>query len=145
MPIKDLFHSDEPVGIYQVWHKLDEGYAHVADVDCGNLLAAYLSTQDGYPHLKHMVTPVEGQMRATTVGDRIIDPNGKAYEITKKMGLVTSGPSIRGESRLLSINSSRNPPSGRNTPNPGKKGGIADATPLEKYLIYLTNLLSVLF
>ena len=74
----------EKSGVYQVWHKEGRELVHVADVHCGNLLAALVFTlhpKDGHWQDNPQVTALVGNARSTTFGDRIVDPDGTVYSV----------------------------------------------------------------
>jgi hypothetical protein len=80
----DLFASDDPVGVYQVWHRAGKEFHHVADVT-SNYMGAIVMTSVGREHpLARNVTWLVDQARPTTYGDKIVDPLGKAYELHKQ-------------------------------------------------------------
>ena len=72
----------EPRGTYQVWHREDHGYRHVANADVGNLLAALVlpGMPPGTSGREAVTQLVEGA-RAATFGDVIVSPSGTAYRI----------------------------------------------------------------
>lgn len=74
----------EPAGMYQVWHNSQEGYDHVANVECANRFSAMVATlawQNKAPELERMVTPLVEGARGFAFGDVIVNPEGKAYEL----------------------------------------------------------------
>jgi hypothetical protein len=82
VPKDDLFSSDDPVGVYQVWHRVGKEFRHVADVP-GNYMGAIVSTgmvARDHPLAQHVIWLVD-QARPTTLGDKIVDPLGHAYEL----------------------------------------------------------------
>ena len=83
----------EPAGIYQVWHKTDDGYVHAINVDSGNLLGALIMPlvregQFGGERVTYLIDDA----RSSTFGDVIVNPEGAAYEIHDYKGM---GPGFK--------------------------------------------------
>jgi hypothetical protein len=75
---------------FQVWHKDGEGFTHVANVRTGNLLGALfftLSRKDGHWQDNPEVEALASNVRDTTLGDRIVSPDGLAYSIHNFSGV----------------------------------------------------------
>lgn len=75
---------------FQVWHKDDEGFTHVANVRTGNLLGALvftLSPKGGHWQDNPEVDALVKNARSTTFGDRIVSPDGLAYSIHNFSGI----------------------------------------------------------
>lgn len=75
---------------FQVWHKDGESFTHVANVRTGNLLGALvftLSPKDGHWQDNPEVEALVKNARATTFGDRIVNPDGLAYSIHNFSGV----------------------------------------------------------
>jgi hypothetical protein len=77
-----LFDDDEPrepSGTYQVWHKEADGFQHVANVECANLLGALVLPY--LPSQSQRVTQMVTELRSFRPGDVIVNPERVAYEI----------------------------------------------------------------
>lgn len=74
--------SDTCAGTYQIWQKAGKGFRHVANVEGGNHMAAVIlpMLKRGTPGTER-VTWLVKVARPSSVGDKIVDPNGVAYEI----------------------------------------------------------------
>jgi hypothetical protein len=73
--------TDEPSGIHQIWHRHGDGFQHVASVE-GNYMAAVVlpMLERGHPAAERLSWLID-DARATDLGDKIVDPLGKAYEL----------------------------------------------------------------
>jgi hypothetical protein len=80
--------KSEPAGIYQVWHKEDDGFVHAINVESGNLLGALIMplVRDG-EFGGDRVTYLIEVARPSTFGDVIVNPEGAAYEIHDYKGM----------------------------------------------------------
>jgi hypothetical protein len=79
---KRLFESNEPKGTYQLWFKDGENFQHVANVEAGNYMAAVaLPLFEAEELCRKRVTWLVNVSRSIGFGDKIVDPNGEAFEV----------------------------------------------------------------
>ncbi len=75
---------------FQVWHKCEDGFTHVANVRTGNLLGALVFTlnpKGGHWQDNPEVEAIVKDARSSTFGDRIVNPDGLAYSIDNFRGV----------------------------------------------------------
>ena len=73
--------TDEPSGIHQIWHRHGDEFQHVANVE-GNYMAAVVlpMLERDHPAAERLSWLID-DARATDLGDKIVDPLGKAFEL----------------------------------------------------------------